>query len=221
MCKLLIKFPTRGRVEKFFKILELYYSNLEDPNNTFFVISCDIDDDDMNNEFVRNRLRQYKNLQVYFANNKSKVEAINNNIGDVDFDILLLASDDMIPQVFGFDTVVRSKMSEIFPDFDGVLWFNDGYQGSNINTLSILGKKYYDRFGYIYHPSYKSLMCDIEFMEVSKKLNKVCYIDNVIIRHEHLVWTGEKYDALQIHNDSFLNEDGLNFSFRKENGFQI
>lgn len=126
MCKLLIKFPTRGRAEKFFKVLDLYFSNIEDIENTFFVINCDIDD--MNNENVRNRLCHYKNLQVYFVDNKSKVKAINNNIANVDFDILLLSSDDMIPQVFGFDTIVRTKMNEKvviqneMGDFSGTFW---------------------------------------------------------------------------------------------------
>lgn len=218
--KLLIKFPTRGRMNKFFKVLDIYYSNIVDNENTYFLISCDIDDKTMNNGIVKTKLKKYKNLILKYSDNKSKIEAINNDLNDISFDILLLASDDMIPQIKGFDNIIREKMNQNYQDYDGVLWFNDGYQGSNLNTLCILGKKYYDRFGYIYHPSYKSLWCDNEFMEVSKILNKVKYFDDVIIKHEHQVWTGEKWDEMQIYNDSFNFIDRNNYYLRKSNNFK-
>ena len=218
--KLLIKFPTRGRMIKFFKVLDLYCSNIEDIKNTHFLISCDIEDKSMNNGMVKSKLSKYKNLTVKYSNNKSKIEAINNNLNDINFDILLLASDDMIPQIFGFDNIIRNKMKEYYPDNDGVLWFNDGYQGNKLNTLCILGKKYYDRFNYIYHPSYKSLWCDNEFQDVSISLNKVQYFDDVIIKHEHQVWTGEKWDEMQIYNDSFNFVDRNNYYLRKSNNFK-
>ena len=58
----------------------------------------------------------------------------------------------MVPLVNGYDTVIKEKMTLHYADTDGVLWFNDGHQEKKLNTLCILGKKYYDRFGYIYHP---------------------------------------------------------------------
>jgi hypothetical protein len=79
-------------------------------------------------------------------------------------------------------------MTEHYPDTDGVLWFNDGYQGNRLNTLCILGKKYYDRFNYIYHPDYISVWCDNEFMDVANLLGKQIYFDDIIIRHEHPDW---------------------------------
>ena len=153
--------------------------------------------------------------------NKNKIEAINADMEGRDFDILLLASDDMIPQQEGYDTIIRQNFKKFFPDTDGVLWFNDGYQGNRLNTLCILGKKYYDRFGYIYHPSYISLWCDTEFTEVSKILNKVKYIDHVIIKHEHPVWLGQEWDDLQKKNDSFNNRDMEKFTERKKLNFEL
>jgi hypothetical protein len=217
--KLLIKFPTRGRKEKFFKVLDLYIDYLEDTNNYKVIVSCDNDDLSMNNDEVINKLNTYKNLKYYFSDNKSKIEAINANLENEEFDILLLASDDMIPQFDGYDMIIRAMMMKNYPDTDGVLWFNDGYQAKNLNTLCILGKKYYDRFNYIYHSSYISLWCDNEFTEVAQSLNKQTYIPQVIIKHEHPVWKGEKWDDVQIKNDSFNNKDKENFIKRKQNNF--
>lgn len=46
--KLLIKFPTRERPQKFFKMLDLYYQYLSGTVPVHFLISCDIDDRSMN-----------------------------------------------------------------------------------------------------------------------------------------------------------------------------
>lgn len=219
--KILIKFPTRSRPEKFFEVLDKYVDLLEEPENTHFLVSCDLDDPSMFNTEVIERLNGYRNLVLRFGMNKNKIEAINADMKGRDFNILLLASDDMIPQQEGYDTVIRQNFKKFFPDTDGVLWFNDGYQGKNLNTLCILGKKYYDRFGYIYHPSYVSLWCDTEFTEVSKMLNKVKYIDHVIIKHEHPVWLGQEWDELQKKNDSFNNRDMEKFTERKKINFEL
>jgi hypothetical protein len=121
----------------------------------------------------------------------------------------------MIPSIRGYDQIIRDKMRTHYPDTDGVLHFNDGVRGKNLNTLCILGKKYYDRFGYIYHPSYKSLWCDNEFTDVSNSLNKSTYIETVIIRHEHPLWTKTGYDDLYKHNDTYDTQDKANYNIRK------
>jgi hypothetical protein len=48
----------------------------------------------------------------------------------------MLASDDMIPVVSGYDQIIRNDMYENFKNTDGVLWYNDGGQ-TIITTLSI------------------------------------------------------------------------------------
>ena len=217
--KLLIKFPTRNRPDKFFNILDQYYLLLRD-NNYEFIISCDVDDSTMNNKAVKNKLEEYPNLKVFFENNKSKIEAINNNLIEREFDVLLLASDDMLPIKAGYDKIIKQKMSEHFPDTDGVLWFNDGFQRNNLNTLSIIGKKYYDRFNYIYHPDYKSLYCDIEFTLVSTALKKAKYFDDVIIKHIQYSIINESPDELYIRNDNLQHVDKITFDKRRENNFK-
>ena len=217
--KLLIKFPTRNRPSKFFKIIDEYYSMLRD-SNFEFVVSCDIDDATMNNNSVIEKLQTYPFLSYYFCENKTKIEAINNNLKDKNFDILLLASDDMLPVKVGYDQIIKKKMSEYFPDTDGVLWFNDGYQKDRLNTLCILGKKYYDRFGYIYHPDYKSLYSDTEFTIVSTSLNKAKYFDDVIIKHIQYSIINELPDELYIRNDKLEEYDKNIFLTRKKNNFQ-
>ena len=106
----------------------------------------------------------------------------------------------MIPVVKGYDTIIKNNMSKLYPDTDGVLWFNDGYQGNKLNTLCILGKKYYDRFGYIYNPEYISVWSDNEFMDVGNILGKQTYFDEVIIQHQHPDWGFGERDMVHTNN---------------------
>lgn len=182
--KILYKYPTRERPLKFAKCLDQYYRLMDSDSDYEFVVTVDNDDPEMNNPEVIRFLNNVPKLTYRFGDSKTKIEAINADIPDTDWDILVLISDDMIPEVENFDNIIRKKMTEHFPDTDGVLWFFDGWR-KDLNTLCILGRKYYDRFGYIYHPDYKSFWCDAEFTEVANKLGKQVYIDQIIIRHLH------------------------------------
>lgn len=216
---LLIKFPTRARYEKFFAALDTYYDNLECIENVRFLIACDNDDPVMNNPEVIAKLSTYKNLKLIFTDCKTKIEAVNVGVSEEEFDIVLIASDDMIPVKKGFDRIIIALMEKYYPDTDGVLWFNDGLQGARLNTLSILGRKYYDRFGYIYHPEYKSLFCDNEFTEISVALNKVIYCKDVIIEHRHVDLDHSLIDDLHLRNDKWLAHDRETWNKRKANNY--
>jgi len=220
---LLIKIPTRSRPEAFFQTLDSYYRKLSHHIPYYFLISCDSDDTTMNNDEIKKRFSQYKNLTAYYAPHKNKVDAYNSYIDKipVNWDILLVTSDDMEPLIDGFDEVISEKMVSEFPDFDGVLNFNDGHVGSECNTLPILGKKYYERFGYIYHPTYASLFCDEELTLVSKMLRKEKVCNEVIIRHNHPVFGLRQWDDLYVKNESFKHQDRLIFDARRAHYFDI
>ena len=230
--KLLIVLPTRNRPNKCIEVLKSYI-NLSTHKETRFVISCDKDDRSMNQKTTIDLIRSFPNVSIIFNENRivknnlisnftTKICAINSGVKDQDFDVCLLASDDMHPELIGYDSTIVDDMKKFFPNTDGVLWYNDGYQGQNLNTLCILGKKYYDRFGYIYHPSYITLYCDNEFTKVSQKLNKCQYIDKIIIRHKH--WShkdnNNSRDSLDEKNDTFAASDEANFRMRLKNDFK-
>jgi hypothetical protein len=195
------------------------------PKSIGVAMSCDSDDDSMTRTLVKDEfdriLGQFEWHQMYYGDSKSKIEACNADMEKVEYpwDIVVLVSDDMIPLVKGYDDVIRSHMMSSFPDTNGILWFNDGTQGKNLNTLSIMGRKMYDSFGYIYHPSYKSLFCDTEFTDLcnGSLASKCLYVDYCIIRHEH-PGTGfkEKVDALYASNQKYWNEDMKTYIDRKK-----
>lgn len=222
--KLLIKFPTRGRPEKFFKVLDVYINKARDLDKIAFLISMDTDDSSMNNSLIQKKFEEYnKRVKIlyFYGNSQTKMQAINADMEKVSgWDIVLLASDDMVPVVDHYDYIIRKDMNDHFRDMDGVLWYSDGGQ-NNINTLCIFGKRYYDRFGYIYNPEYISLWCDNEFTDISIQLNRVYKSDQVIIEHQHPVYQKTEYDELYIRNESYFHIDQKTYEKRKNKNFDL
>lgn len=208
--KILIQFPTRERPEKFLAVAKKYIDFLGDKENWIMNVSCDCDDFTMNNKKMITAvyaLAKGDHIFLNFNENKSKIQAVNADIENMDFDVCILASDDMIPKEPNYDEIIRDYYRRFFPNYDGVLHFNDGYQRDQLNTLSILGRPYWERFKYIYHPAYKSLWADAEFDNVSRRLGKHKYFDQIIIKHEHPNFGQVPGDQLYLKNDSFDGVD--------------
>ncbi|MFA6974029.1 MAG: hypothetical protein WC238_04820 [Parcubacteria group bacterium] len=186
-----------------------------------FVITCDLDDPEMNNPAIRAVMDDILNLEYHYGNSRTKIEACNADVPPDGWDILLLASDDMIPVVKGWDTIIKAKMEENFPDLDGVLHFWDGHQKDHINTLSIMGKKWYDRWGYIYNPAYRTMWCDTEYTEVSRMFGREAYSREVIIEHQHPYNHDTPWDELYKRNEQDSGFDAQLFQRRKANNFYI
>ena len=220
---ILFKFPARARKEKLFDKLNHYYDLMVDQENFTFLVSIDHDDEILNTPEVLEKLQKYFRLKAVVGESKGKIFACNRDIDEHEesWDIVVLVSDDMMPKVKGYDMHIRKGYKKYFPDFDGVLHFNDGHQKDKLNTLCILGKPYYDRFGYIYNPEYVSLFCDNEFMDVSRILGKTKYIPMVIIEHQHWAWGYGGMDALYQKNEGPIQKDRDTYLRRKKQEFDL
>jgi hypothetical protein len=225
--RILLKCPTRNRPQKIISTLGAYLKLANHPEQLGVAISCDDDDSSMSRNLVHEELHRILGKtawhRIFMSPNKSKIEACNANMNEIEWewDIVVLVSDDMIPQVQGWDDVIRMHMGS---DTNKILWFNDGHQGDKLNTLCVFGRPIYNHFGYIYHPEYKSLFCDTELTDLCKgELKDRClYIPYCIIRHEH-PGTGyaQNMDALYRHNQTFWNEDMYTYIRRKTYAYDV
>jgi len=218
--KILFKFPTRERPEIFKQTLSIWQDNLSGEYDYRFLVTLDSDDSTMNNPDMRKYMDGRPNLEYKFGEHASKIDAVNADMKDEDFDILVLVSDDMLPRVKQYDKIIVQMMEKYFPDMDGALHFHDGLFGKdNTITLSIMGKKLYDYFGYIYHPDYKSFYCDNEFTDQVRKLKKVVYCPTIIVKHGWQKYVGK--DALYKKNSKKGKQDSATYARRKDLGFPI
>ena len=219
--KILLKCPTRSRPNKVLKTLQTYFDYANHPEQIGVALSCDTTDDTMQNiPELRRLLTRFAWSNVYYSDNHTKIEACNANMYEIqwDWDVVVLVSDDMIPRIRGYDDIIRNHMFSRFPDYNGILWFNDGTQGDKLNTLCIYGRTFYQQQGYIYHPDYKSLFCDTELTDQCRNeyKDRCLYVPYCIIKHEH-PGTGfrQNMDKLYETNQRYWNEDMYTYIRRK------
>ena len=223
--KILIKYPTRSRPDQFVKTLHLYHSMLADKVNTRILVTVDANDRTMWDFWKR----EGKDPLVYPDTREpidfgtphfgtGKIKAINHDMNKSgEWDIALLASDDMIPQMAGYDDLIREAFND---NLDRFLWIADGRQ-DRIPTIACMGRTYFDRFGYLYHPSYQSLWCDNEQGDVAER-DEVVIKAPCWIRNESPDWGGsQKNDALYRKNNGWYKVDRRNYERRKAQGFPL
>ena len=217
MKKILIKFPSRGRPEKFKSTLEKHIESLSKDNDIKFVFSFDNDDLTMNNDEIKLYLSNLpiKN-EFFYGDSQNKIQAINANLENQDFDILILVADDMIPILKDYDKLICNLFESAVYGLDSILHFYTAMWADKLDIWCIMGKKYYDRFGYIYHPDYKSIFADNEYTEVSKILDRNIFSTESPFFHDYQ--TG---DETEVKNWQFNSEDWLIFEKRKKINYDI
>lgn len=225
---IILKYPTRHRPMKFMETLNAYLNKSSGKHNITVVVTMDIDDSSMNNNamryFLTNKIKDNINISFSYGKSEGKIAAINRNVPTTDWDIIVSTADDMEPVEQGWDDTIVQDMMREFPNLDGALNYNNdprleakGSEGfKTLITLPVIGRKLYDRFGYIYHPAYKSEWCDNEQTEVFEKLGVLCHIDRRPIIHK---WA-ENQDALMQHNMQIgFSIDRDTYTKRKALGF--
>ncbi len=227
--KILVKFPSRERPDRFQNTLQ-QMMHLSVDKDIKYLITLDRNDPTVN-QYV-NIIKELSNCRFIIGDSFGKIHAINRDMNQVsDYDILILASDDMVPIVQGWDNIIREEMQlHFFPTpeekynlSEGVIWYDDGYK-SNINMMPIMTKAAYDRFGYIYHPAYVSLFCDNEMTEVWSALNCQIKRDLCLFQHQHYARSSQWHhtiDPLMRRNESYFMQDRKTYNTRKALNFGL
>ncbi len=218
---LLVLIPTRSRPERFFKQLDNYYYNLSGETRYCFLVNCDEDDETMNNPEVREKLGTYPNLIYTFQPGSTRIDAYNRNLSTTAYDILLAASEDLEPQVWGYDKKIIGQMKTHFPGYDGVLNYHDGYVGERCNIYPIAGRKFIARLGHFYHPEYTALCANEELTVISRILGKERIINEILLKHRHPAHGERPWDDLDRLREGFKDQDKQVFLNHKKNRFDL
>jgi hypothetical protein len=216
--KILFKYTTRSRRSNFLRGIESIVSNLANTKDYHILISVE-------NEFHDASMYPLPQLNcnhTYCINPNApttKVDAINRDLNECgyEWDILINMSDDMTFTKFGFDNIIIDS----FDSSDQCIHFPDGITNEALISMSILGRDYYNRDKYIYHPDYKSLYCDEEVMAVAKQRGCYKYVDKHIFKHLHPAHGNAPNDAQYRYTESFHPIDGATFKIRKSFNFGL
>lgn len=231
---ILVKIPTRGRGWEWLRP----WLNLSEAPNITFLISADSDDSSISNipDWLKNETRLVK---IIVATSQNKIHAINRDIEEHGgpWDVLIVGSDDMVPTLRGYDNFI----AENCPD-DGAMWLptenssihkrgghnmipgSAAYLQHWICMLPIMGRAYYEIFGYVYHPEYEGFFCDNEWTDVARQRNKLTFVNRPdIIYHNHPDWTptGRRDNTYSRYNLPIFKRDQRTYIDRKRNGFPV
>ena len=212
--KILFKLTTRSRPALFKRAIDSILSNVTNGN---YHILVTVDTDDTTAIEATKEYFKLENITVCFGKSLSKIHAINRDVQLVeDWDILVNVSDDQVFTVKGFDEIIRSN----FDNKNLCLHIPDGNRNDLI-TMAIIGREFYEKFGYIYNPEYKSLYCDNEMTEVAKMLGCYMFVNENIMLHLHPAFGKGHYDSQYHFTESFSNEDCQTFMKRKQRNFDL
>jgi hypothetical protein len=224
----LIKYATRGRADWFRRAI----TNITNTSSSLdyrILVSADIDDPQMKNDHIIEFCRAHEKVTLIHGESKSKIDAINRDMEFAgDWDVLVNMSDDMHFILRGWDNVIRQRVSETWgTSTDFFAHFNDGYAKDALPTMSIIGREYYNRDGYIYHPDYRSFSCDAEAMYVAMMRGRHKYFSDSIFLHQHPTNTPVKNDktyqvnSLHTPHDTAVYFERLKRYFDEPSGHDI
>jgi hypothetical protein len=135
--------------------------------------------------------------------------------------VIVNMADDFSPPLH-WDTLLLGLNPPGWIDGEYVVHVASGYV-EDIPVLSILTRKRYERFGYVFYPSYESMFCDTE-------LGTVAYRDGVVIEAKHLLFehmhcdcgkrAKDEHDVVHGSKDRW-NRGEMLFNYRKQTGFPI
>lgn len=133
----------------------------------------------------------FPRTQVLVGDNSNAVQAINAAATEATGDIIMVISDDFSCQdnwVRKIEKAVQGKRDYLLKTFDGIQTY--------IVTLPIMDRAYYDRFGYIYHPSYQHMFADTEITHVADLIHRLHFRNDLIFQHNHHSVTKIRHDEV-------------------------
>lgn len=162
--------PSRGRAEQAYLTWEKF--NRLAKGNINYYLSIEPDQKEA-------YLKYFPENVLFVHQNSTAIEAINNTASKIDFELLVVVSDDFdcfSDWDFKVKQAVKGKENFVLKTFDGLQKW--------IVTLPIMDKAYYDSFGYVYYPGYSHLFCDTELTTVAEYTDRLIIRNDIVFNHK-------------------------------------
>jgi hypothetical protein len=170
-----------------------------------YVFSFDIDDDTIPPGVKGLRLP-----------NKSAIEAINNAAAKTEWNVLIVVSDDFSEPPLNWDLKLIEQLSG---KSDFVVKTRDGIHKLLV-TMPIIDRAWYERYGYVYHPEYIHMGCDVELTAVAAMTGRLI-MSELEFPHLHYSTGKSPKDAINDKNDLTYKHGDEVLARHKENNFGI
>jgi hypothetical protein len=144
------------------QIINALDDNISDKKNTFIHIMTNDEKVDLN-------------FKVDFLNDYRVPIMINYKLSDLDWDLILPIVNPLLMKK-NFDILIKNEFKKNFQNLDGVLELRPFDENNN---LFVIGRDYYNRFKWIYNPTYRIKNYDKEFNEVLDILDRRKIINTI------------------------------------------
>lgn len=205
--------PSRGRPEQAMETINKWLGKAD--NAIEYLLCLDSDDYMKYQILLRQRIGLRPEILYRWDRNKSAIEAINNGAKFAAGDLFVVVSDDFdCPE--HWDTLLLEALKG---KSDFCAKTIDGHQDWLI-TLPIMDRKYYERFGYVYHPDFKHMHCDLDLTCRAWMLGKYITLP-LEFKHNHYSVIGQKPDTINVKNNSTWGHGKMLFNKRLANNFDL
>jgi len=99
-------------------------------------------------------------------------------------DILIMGNDDMMYRTEGWDHILLKRIAQ-FKNGIYVAYFDDGINGESHAAFPIVSRLWYETLGYFTRESFHFLYTDTWISDIGKKLDRMCFIPEVMCEHLH------------------------------------
>lgn len=217
MAKISLLHPSRGRP---LKSLENSKEWLENSSGDYEIeIVCAVDNDDpMKEEYFKNY------SDCYSSDTANVVQATNHAAFKSTGDILVYLSDDFKCPYEWDKLIIKEFENENRPL---VLKVDDCLQPfhARILTIPIMNRALYERLGYFWHPSYKSMFVDQDLFETALSIGAVKNCEHLKFPHHHYSNPDDKIrsdrDETYKRSESFWDQGKKVFHMRRAQKFPI
>lgn len=187
--------PSRERPQLAMTAANKWLSSAHNPDNIEYILSIDRDDPYISeyNAWQHTIVGSLLNI----GGSTTAIQAINMGAEVATGDLFVVMSDDFdCPQYWD-----KLLLDALEGKEDFVVKTDDGCQ-EWIITLPIMDRKYYERFGYIYSPTYEHMFVDTHMTHVADLLDRKIILP---IKFHHLHYTqqgGAPYDKVNEKNNN-------------------
>ena len=142
-----------------------------------YILSTDTDDAAVD---AYRELAARLGIRLVVEANRSAVEAWNRAAARTSGDVLVAVSDDFgCPEEW--DLALEAAIGD---RRDVAVLVHDGAEG-RIATLPIVGRAWYERYGYILYPEYRHMFCDDDLTHLARATGRLVDARRLVFPHRH------------------------------------
>lgn len=198
--KIAILVPSRERLNLKLTLISSIITTVDDINNVELLFG--IDKDDPTRDIVYKMAAAIPFVKIVDIENGGKFIGINKiwNLlyKETDAEILGYIGDDMIFRTQGWDTkIINEFIGNKLPDDKiKLVHCDDGYHGPKLCVNAFIHRVYTDLVGYFCRGEFPINYSDSWFMNVFGAVNRITYLPDVYIEHNHWILNKRQKDKV-------------------------